>query len=138
GGSPRLDYFASAEYQDDTYALPLDRLERYALRANLGATLSPRVETRLQASYSNFWTSNTASGSTWEGILLSTMRQWRNYLGSADPRDIAGLLDNRNDQWIDRVTAGLTATFSQSTRASHRLTVGYDLSLQDLRSVHDG
>jgi outer membrane receptor protein involved in Fe transport len=136
GGSGVVDYFASAEYQHDKYALPLDRLERYAFRTNLGAALSPRVETRFHGAYSSFWTSNTASGRNAEGILLSTMRQEQNYLGSADPRNIADLLTNRNDQWIDRFTAGLTTTFTQSTRASHRLSVGYDLSRQDLRSVH--
>ena len=137
GGSRRVDYFASAEYQNDTYALPLDRLERYAFRTNLGATLSPRVESRFHAAYSNFRTSNTASGRSAEGLLLSTMRQQTNYLGSGDPRDIANLLENRHDQWIDRFTAGLTTTFSQSVRTAHRLTVGYDLSRQDLLSVHD-
>lgn len=138
GGTPSLDYFVSGEYQNDSYALPLDELERYAFRTNLGAALTPRLETRLNAAYTNFWTSNTASGGTWEGILLSTMRQERNYLSSADPRDIADLLDNRNDQWIDRFSAGLSNTFVQNSRASHRLTLGYDFSGQDLRSVHDG
>jgi hypothetical protein len=45
------------------------------------------------------------------------------------------MLDNRNDQWIDRFTAGLNTTFSQSDRASHRLSLGYDFSHQDLRSL---
>ncbi|MDZ7780575.1 MAG: TonB-dependent receptor [Gemmatimonadota bacterium] len=138
GGTERFDYFVSGEYQDDSYALPLDELQRYAFRTNLGATLTPRIETRLNASFTDFRTSNTASGGTFEGILLSTMRQERNYLSSPDPRDIADLLGNRNDQWIDRLTAGLSTTFSQSARASHRLTLGYDYSVQDLRSVHDG
>lgn len=138
GGTETLDYFVSGEYQNDRYALPEDQLERYALRTNLGATLSARLETRLHASYTNFATSNTASGGSWEGILLSTMRQDRNYLSSGDPRRIADLLANRNDQWIDRLTAGWSTTFSQSERASHRLTLGYDYSRQDLRSVHDG
>ena len=135
GGSGGVDYFASAEYQNDRHALPLDRLERLALRTNLGAELAPRVEARLQAAYSNFWTSNTVSGDDLEGILLSTMRQERNLLSSGDPRDIARFLENRNDQWVDRFTAGLTTTFSQSPRTSHRLTLGYDFSRQDLRSL---
>jgi outer membrane receptor protein involved in Fe transport len=135
GGGRDVDYFASAEYQNDTYALPLDRLRRFAFRTNLGTALSPRLETRVHAAYSNFWTSNTASGRSTESILLGTMRQEMNALGSADPRDIATFLGNRNDQWIDRFTAGLSTTFSQSARASHRLVFGYDLSRQDLRSV---
>ncbi len=136
GGSQRVDYFASAEYQNDTYALPLDHLERVALRTNLGASLSPRVETRLQLAYSHFTTSNTASGSQAEGILLSTIRQDRNYLSSGDPRDIVTLLGNRSDQRIDRFTGGLSTTFSQNTRMSHRLTLGYDFARQDLQSLH--
>ncbi len=136
GGSSRFDYFVSGEYQNDQYALPQDALERYAVRANLGAVLTPRLESRLHASYTNFATSNTASGASWEGILLSTMRQERNYISSGDPRDIADLLVNQNDQWIDRFTGGLTTTFSQSPAASHRLTLGYDYSSQDLRSEH--
>ena len=136
GGSRTVDYFASAEYQDDTYALPLDQLERYALRSNLGLALTPSLEARVRAAYTSFWTSNTASGRSTESILLSTMRQNRNLLGSSDPRDIARLLGNRNDQWIDRFTGGLSATFSRSALASHRLSLGYDFSRQDLRSVY--
>jgi hypothetical protein len=52
-----------------------------------------------------------------------------------DPRDIALVLDNPTDQDIDRLTLGLTGTFEQSPRLSHRLTLGYDDSVQDLRSV---
>ncbi|TVR56270.1 MAG: TonB-dependent receptor [Gemmatimonadales bacterium] len=135
GGSDRIDYHAAAEHQNDRYALPLDRLERYNVRTNIGASISPRVDARLQAAYSSFWTSNTVSGSTLEGIFLSSIRQERNALSSADPRDIARLLENRNDQWIDRLTGGLQTTFSQSARASHRLMLGYDFSRQDLRSL---
>ena len=136
GGSRTVDYFASAEYQDDTYALPLDRLERYAFRSNLGLALTPSLEARVRAAYTSFWTSNTASGRSVESILLSTMRQDRNLLASSDPRDIARLLGNRNDQWIDRFTGGLSTTFSRSALASHRLSLGYDFSGQDLRSVY--
>ena len=135
GGSRTVDYFASAEYQDDTYALPLDRLERYALRSNLGFALTPSLEARVRTAYTNFRTSNTASGRSTESILLSTMRQDRNLLGSSDPRDIARLLGNHNDQWIDRFTGGLSTTFSRSALASHRLSLGYDFSRQELRSV---
>lgn len=136
GGSGPVDYFVSGEAQNDSYALPEDELKRYALRASLGARLSERTETRLHASYTDFWTSNTVSGSTVDGVFLSTIRQDTNLLGSADPRDIAALLTNRNEQWVDRFTAGVATTFSQNARASHRLTVGYDLSRQDLQSVH--
>ena len=136
GGSRTVDYFASAEYQDDTYALPLDRLERYALRSNLGFALTPSLEARVRTAYTNFRTSNTASGRSTESILLSTMRQDRNLLGSSDPRDIARLLGNHNDQWIDRFTGGLSTTFSRSALASHRLSLGYDFSRQELRSVY--
>ena len=136
GGSGIVDYFASAEHQDDTYALPLDRLERYAFRSNLGLALTPSLEARVRAAYTSFSTSNTASGRSTESILLSTMRQNRNLLGSSDPRDIARLLGNHNDQWIDRFTGGLSTTFSRSALASHRLSLGYDFSRQDLRSVY--
>jgi outer membrane protein assembly factor BamB len=85
GGSRSVDYFASAEIKNDTYALPLDRLERYAFRSNLGFALTPRVEARVQAAYTNFWTPNTASGRSIKSILLSTMRQERNVLSSGDP-----------------------------------------------------
>lgn len=135
GGSRTVDYFVSAEIQNDTYALPLDQLDRYGLRSSLSITPVPRVEARVQAAYTSFWTSNTASGRSAESILLSTLRQDRNLLSSADPRDIATLLANRNEQRINRFTAGMSTTYSQSTRASHRLSVGYDFSQQDLRSV---
>lgn len=139
GGNRVLSYFASAEHQRDTYALPLDRLEKYAFRASLSAAPSPRFDVRAHAAYADFWTANTSSGNHAEGILLSTMRQHRNFLSSADPRDIAALLANRNDQWIDRLTSGVTGTFEQTPSLTHRLTLGYDVSQQDLTAVqHPG
>ncbi|HSW29144.1 MAG TPA: TonB-dependent receptor [Longimicrobiales bacterium] len=134
GGWEKLSYFVSGEYQNDTYALPNDRLERYGSRMNLTATLSPRLEVRLHAAYTDMETANTTSGGAFEGLLRASIAQDRNILSSGDPRVIAGFLDLRNDQAIDHVTLGLTSTFAQSSRLSHRLTLGYDYSGQDLRS----
>jgi TonB-dependent starch-binding outer membrane protein SusC len=134
GGWDAISYFVSGEYQNDRYALPLDRLERYALRTNLGAAPSSRAEIRFRAAYTDMTTANTISGNDLEGLLLSSMRGDRNVLGSGDPRVIALLLNNRNDQDIARFTSGLTATFAQTPTLSHRLTLGYDYSGQDLLS----
>jgi TonB-dependent SusC/RagA subfamily outer membrane receptor len=135
GGSEKLTYFASSEYQNDTYALPLDRLERYAARVNVGATLSPRLGLQANVAITNLWTRNTASGSNTQGLLLTTMRGEHSYVGSSDPREIAAVLDNLNDQHINRLTLGVSATFAQNLGLSHRLTLGYDYSEQDLSSV---
>lgn len=136
GGASRSDYFVSAELQNDSYALPLDELDRYALRSNVGVSLSPRLEMRLQGAYSKLRTSNTASGNSFESILSATMRQERNVLSSADPRDIARLLGNQNRQDVDRLTTGVTTTFTKSAVSTHRLAMGYDFSHQDLASVY--
>jgi TonB-dependent starch-binding outer membrane protein SusC len=135
GGGERFTYFVSGDYQNDTHALPLDRLERYGTRVNLGAVLTPRLEVQVRGAFTRMTTTNTISGNDLEGILLSSMRQNRNALSSADPRVIAQLLENRNRQEIGRFTGGATTTFAQSATLSHRLTLGYDHSVQDLRSL---
>jgi TonB-dependent starch-binding outer membrane protein SusC len=137
GGTDRISYFASGTYQNDTYALPLDRLERYGLRVNLVAAPSPRIDIQAQVAHTGMTTTNTVSGNDREGILLSTMRRPANYINSGDPRVIAGLLGNRSRQEIGRFTSGVTTTFAQSATLSHRLTVGYDRSGQDLRSQRE-
>lgn len=134
GGGERLSYHLSGDLQDDTHALPLDRLERQGARMNLGALLSPRLEVQLRGAYSRTATTNTVSGNSFEGLILSSMRQDRNLLSSGDPRVIADLLENRNRQDIGRLTTGVTTTFVQGPTLSHRLTIGHDRSGQDLRS----
>jgi outer membrane receptor protein involved in Fe transport len=135
GGGEKLSYFVSGDYQNDTYTLPNDRLERYASRVNLGAMLSPRLDVQLHAAYTDMTTTNTVSSISFEGLLLSSIYQDRNVISTGDPRAIAEFLEFQNDQNIDRFTSGLTSTFAQSPTLSHRLTLGFDYSGQDLRSL---
>ena len=137
GGGPEADYFLSGQYQDDTYALPKDALAKVGLRGNLTLRPSRAIELTLNTAYATQHTTNTPSGNNAEGMQLNAFRQEANYLGSADPRDIAVLLSYGNEAWSERLTTSLGVEYAPGSRAVHHLTAGYDFSRQDSESLRE-
>lgn len=135
GGGQDLQYFMSGGFQNDSGMLPLDELERYNFQGNF--TLSPLPDLQLQwnTSISRQWQQLTPSGNNLSGIELQIMRQERNYFSSGDPRDVAAALEYDYEQWIERATTGVTATYTPITGLSNRLTVGYDYAQQEVRNL---
>ena len=131
GGSQTLQYFISAQLQDDSYTLPNDELEKYNFRGNF--TMSPTSDLTIQwnTGYTSQWLSGTPSGNNAEGIQLNAFRGERNYVGSGDPRDIANLLEYEFDQTNERLNSGITTTYTPLENLSNRFTVGYDYSNQE-------
>ena len=135
GGGQALQYFMSGSYQDDIGMLPNDEQTKYNFTANF--TMQPLEDLQVQWStqVSNQWLYLTPSGNNLSGIELQTMRQERNYFSNGDPRDIAHALDYDFQLWVERITTGVTLTYSPITDLTNRLTVGYDRSQQDARNL---
>lgn len=135
GGGENLQYFLSGQYRDDQYALPLDEMQRYHLQGNF--TMSPLEDLQIQWStgYTNQWQRNTPSGNNLSGLELQTFRQERNYFSNGDPREIAKILEYDVQQWIERLTSGLTVTYSPLAGLTNRFTLGYDFSQQEGRNL---
>ena len=128
GGSQTLQYFISGQFQNDSYTLPNDELEKYNFRGNF--TMSPTSDLTIQwnTGYTSQWLSGTPSGNNAEGIQLNAFRGERNYVGSGDPRDIAGLLEYEFDQTNERLNTGITATYTPLADLTNRLTVAITIS----------
>jgi len=135
GGGQSLQYFLSGSYQDDTGMMPLDELQKYNVQANF--TMSPIDDLQIQ------WTTGftrqsmqlTPSGNNLSGLELQSWRQERNYFSNGDPRQIAQILDYDHQQWIERVTTGLTLNYNPIADMTNRFTIGYDYNQQEGRNL---
>src|SRR5690606_12352978 len=135
GGGQDLQYFVAAQYQDDSGVLPNDELEKYNFRGNFTMTPAEGLQLQWNTGYTNQWMSNTATGNNAQGITLNAFRQERNYFASRDPRDMAVVIDQDLHTRIERLTTGMTVTYSPVSNLTNRFTVGYDFSSQEGRNL---
>src|SRR5690606_30248680 len=135
GGGQTLQYFLSGSYQDDTGMMPLDQQERYNAQANF--TMSPLDDLQIQwtTGFTRSWMQLTPSGNNLSGIELQTMRAERNYFSNPDPRIIAQALDYDHQQWLERVTTGVTLNYTPIQDLTNRFTFGYDYNQQEGRNL---
>ena len=131
GGGQNLQYFISGQYQDDSYVLANDELEKYNFRGNFTMTPVEDLQIQWNTGYTSQWLSGTPSGNNAEGIQLNAFRQERNYVGSGDPREIGKLLEYEFDQRNERLNSGITLTYTPQARLTNRFTFGYDYSNQE-------
>jgi TonB-dependent SusC/RagA subfamily outer membrane receptor len=126
GGAQTLQYYLSGQYQDDVYTLPNDQLNRWNFQGNF--TMSPlgNLQVQWNTGYSTQGQQNTPSGNNLSGIELQTFRQERNYFANGDPRVIAQIMDYEYTQQIERLTTGLTLSYSPVASLTNRFTIGYD------------
>ena len=135
GGGETLQYYMSGGYQDDTGMMPNDEQEKYNFQANFTMTPVSDLQIQWTTALSNQWLQLTPSGNNLSGIELQTMRQERNYFSNGDPREIAQALDYDFQLWVERVTTGVTLSYSPLAALTNRLTVGYDHSQQEARNL---
>ncbi len=135
GGGGGLQYFVSGSYQDDKHQLADNNLKKYNFQSNF--TMSPTDDLVIQWStgYTNQWQSNAPSGGSLDGLELHSFRSERNYFSSGDPRVIASVLEYDIQQWIERVTTGVTLTYSPLADLTNRVTLGYDFNQQEGRNL---
>src|SRR5690606_9758594 len=77
----------------------------------------------------------TPTSSNAQSIVLNTWRGEVNYFGGPNFDEIAKLLDWDFDQDFERFTTGGTVTHSPTENLTNRVTIGYDLTLQEIRNM---
>ncbi len=135
GGGQALQYFISGSYQDDQGMLALDELERYNFQGNFTVSPVDGLQIEWNTGLTRQWQQNTPSGNNLSGIELQMMRQERNYFSDGDPRTVGQALDYDFQQWIERMTTGVTVTYNPVTDLTNRFTVGYDYAQQEVRNL---
>jgi TonB-dependent starch-binding outer membrane protein SusC len=135
GGGNALQYYLSGQFQDDSGMLPLDELEKYNFQGNF--TMSPLQDLQVMwnTGFSRQWQQNTPSGNNLSGVELQIMRQERNYFSDGDPRVVAQALGYDFQQWIERLTTGVTLSYSPIADLTNRFTAGYDYAQQEARNL---
>ena len=73
GGAEALQYFISGQYQDDSYVLANDELEKYNFRGNFTMTPVEDLQIQWNTGYTSQWLSGTPSGNNAEGIQLNAL-----------------------------------------------------------------
>jgi TonB-linked SusC/RagA family outer membrane protein len=137
GGGEALQYFVSGQFQDDSYLLPNDEQDKYAVRGNFTFTPVDNLQIQWNTGYINQWNQNTSTANNAQGVTLNAFRQERNYAATGDPRIIARTLEYDVQQWVERLTTGMTLTYSPMTNLTNRFTVGYDFTQQEGRNLRN-
>jgi TonB-dependent starch-binding outer membrane protein SusC len=135
GGSDQLRYFASVAFDDNEGVLPNDWERKYLIRGNFGFSPSDRLNIQWNTSYTKNTLSNTPAGNNAHGLMLNAFRGDGNFFGDGSVETISQVLDYEIFNYIDRFVTGVTTTYSASERQSHRLTVGYDLAMSEMRQL---
>ncbi len=135
GGGENLQYFLSGGYENNQLVMPQDSLERYSFRGNF--TMSPieNLQVQWNTGWSWQWNKNTSTANNAQGVTLNAFRAERNYAGSADPRRFASVLDYDAQQQIERLSTGITLTYTPLADLTNRFTVGYDFTQQEGRNL---
>jgi TonB-dependent SusC/RagA subfamily outer membrane receptor len=135
GGGQALQYFVSGQFQTATGNLPSDSLHQWNVRGNFSFTPATDLQLQWNTAFSTRWQRNTPTSSNAQSIVLNTWRAEVNYIGRLDLDEIAKLLTWDFDQDFERLTTGGTATYSPLPNLTNRLTVGYDLTMQEIRNM---
>ena len=137
GGGQTLQYFMSGGYENNQLVMPQDSLQRYNFRGNFTVTPVENLQIQWNTGYSWQWNKNTSTANNAQGITLNAFRAERNYAGSADPRRIASTLDFDAQQQIERLSTGMTLTYTPLADMTNRFTVGYDFTQQEGRNLRN-
>jgi TonB-dependent starch-binding outer membrane protein SusC len=136
GGGQALQYFTSGAYETDQGATPEEGLRRYNIRGNFTLNPMPDLLFTWNTAYTNTWQKNSPTGNVTGGLTLNVFRGDQNYLATADTAIINSTLLSRDiQQNIERLTSGITFTYTPLANLTNRMTIGYDLSLQERRSI---
>ena len=134
GGGENLQYFTSAKFEGGTGILPQDSIGTWTVRNNFTFTPAEGLQLQWNTGYANTVQRNTPVGGNANGLTHNAYRGYANYFNSEDPDVLAAaLFTQKYKQQIERFTTGGTITYSPMANMTHRMTVGYDNSQQEIR-----
>ena len=135
GGGQALQYFTSSGYDSGTGILPQDSISKWNVRGNFTFAPVSNLQMQWNTAYANTQQRNTPQGGNASGITHNAYRGFGNYFNSENPVIVRQLFTQEIRQQIERFTSGGTATYSPLANLTNRLTIGYDYSQQEVRSL---
>ena len=135
GGREDFQYFISGSLTDNEGVLPNDHEDRINLRGNFAFFPVDNLQLQWNTAFTQTNLSHTAVGNNAHGLTLNAFRRDRNYASSEDREAIDPLLNQELTSEIERFVTGMTATWTPTPEFTNRLTVGYDLALQNNRNL---
>jgi outer membrane receptor protein involved in Fe transport len=137
GGTNAVGYFVSGAWEDYQDPVETGGEKRLGVRAN--TTFRPHEDLLIQFNNSLTKTdlSQVQTGNSVTSIMMSAIRGPQNYMaGRRDREALLLLLEKKYDNAILRSINGVTMTYTPGTDFTHRLSVGFDYSNEDI--VLDG
>jgi hypothetical protein len=125
----------AGSFENNEGVLPLDQERKYYIRGNFDFSPLENLEVSWNTSYTNNDIQKTPTGDNAHGITLNAFRRDRNYFGTSNPDTIDQVLDWDLTTAINRLITGITARYVPTEHVTNRLTIGYDLTNSDMRSV---
>jgi TonB-dependent SusC/RagA subfamily outer membrane receptor len=137
GGFQETSYFLSASYANEQYPMPNDFEKSFAVRGNLGFDVGGGLSLEWNNAFTKTHIQNTPAGDNAQGIPLNAWRPTTSYTGTVPTlrENISRLLDFDIDTYLDHFVTGLTARHQVTEQLDHRLTLGYDRTYSDLRTL---
>jgi len=136
GGAQTLQYFISANLDDQLGVLPKDSEKKTGVRGNFTFTPINALTVQVSSSYNRTEIENTSAGNNAQGLILNAFRRERNYISDASPEAIRTVYEPYDiNTRIDRFIVGSTVSYDPGGAFNTRLTVGYDAALQDNRNL---
>ncbi len=135
GGRDDFQYFVSGTLTDNEGVLPNDMENKLNLRGNFAFSPIPTLQLQWNNSFTQTEMEYTAVGNNAHGLTLNAFRRDRNYAGSEDREHIDPLLNQEITTQIEHYITGATATWTPINDLTSRLTLGYDLALQNNRNL---
>ncbi len=135
GGREDFQFFVSGTLTDNEGVLPNDLENKLNLRGNFAFSPLPNLQLQWNNSFTSTEMEYTAVGNNAHGLTLNAFRRDRNYAGSEDREFIDPLLNQELTTKIEHYITGATATWTPVEDLTSRLTLGYDLALQNNRNL---
>jgi TonB-dependent starch-binding outer membrane protein SusC len=133
GGSSLVGYFASGAWEGNQD--PVKTGEEKQLAARLNTTFRPHEDLLIQFNSSLTKTdlSQVQTGNSVTGVIMSAIRGPQNYMsGRRDAEALNLLLEKDYDNRLLRAINALTINYTPGSDFTHRLTVGYDYSNENI------
>jgi TonB-dependent starch-binding outer membrane protein SusC len=131
GGTEAVTYFISGSYTDNEGVLPVNNLNRFNIRSNLGAKISENLKMGVTFGYTKSdlelpLNDNYALGLMGQGLNgFSTIDQGQNGWGEFTPEELF-TIDTRQN--IDRFTTGLNLEWAPLEGLTFRVSGGLDFT----------
>ncbi|MBI4539214.1 MAG: TonB-dependent receptor [Gemmatimonadetes bacterium] len=137
GGLEDISYFLSGMWGDDQFPLPNDFEQTFALRGNLGFSVTGDLNLEWNSSFTKKHIQNTPSGDNAQGVVLNAWRPTTSYTGTVPSLkgNIDRLLEYDIDTFVDHFITAMTARYTPSDKLDQRFTIGFDRTFNEGRQL---